>query len=62
MLCVNFLGDGLRDALDPRAKGSDSSEAKNAKKAAKKARKQSGKQGPGYIAGARTDRSSIGKI
>lgn len=62
VLCVNFLGDGLRDALDPRAKGSDSSEAKNAKKAAKKARKQAGKQGPGYIARARTDRSSIGKI
>ena len=39
VLCVNFLGDGLRDALDPRAKGSDSNEAKQAKKAAKKARK-----------------------
>ena len=39
VLCVNFLGDGLRDALDPRAKPSDSNEAKQAKKAAKKARK-----------------------
>ncbi|MFK8024617.1 MAG: ABC transporter permease [Ilumatobacter sp.] len=37
VLCVNFLGDGLRDALDPRAKVSDNPENKKAKKAAKRA-------------------------
>lgn len=40
VLCVNFLGDGLRDALDPRAKPVDTPEAKKANKVAKKARKQ----------------------
>lgn len=44
VLCVNFLGDGLRDALDPRATLSDSLELKQAKKAAKKAKKALGKQ------------------
>ncbi len=39
VLCVNFLGDGLRDALDPRAKGAESNEAKVARKQAKRARK-----------------------
>ncbi len=45
VLCVNFLGDGMRDALDPRAKASESNEAKEAKKAAKKARKLLAKGG-----------------
>ena len=40
VLCVNFLGDGLRDALDPRAKESDTTQKKDAKKAAKAARKK----------------------
>jgi len=40
VLCVNFLGDGLRDALDPRAKPIDTPDAKKANKAAEKARKQ----------------------
>ncbi len=39
VLCVNFLGDGLRDALDPRAKAVDSKDDKKAKKTADKARK-----------------------
>lgn len=40
VLCVNFLGDGLRDALDPRAKATDGKEAKEQKKAAAKARRR----------------------
>src|SRR6056297_3307212 len=39
VLCVNFLGDGLRDALDPRAKVADNSNLRKAKRAAKKAAK-----------------------
>ena len=62
VLCVNFLGDGLRDALDPRAKGSDGNDAKNAKKASKKARKQAAKHGGSLIQQGRTSRDSIGKI
>ncbi len=46
VLCVNFLGDGLRDALDPRAKGSDSQEAKQARKASKKAQKSMRRMNP----------------
>jgi len=45
VLCVNFLGDGLRDALDPRAKAVDSKDDKKAQKAAKKARKELAKTG-----------------
>lgn len=41
VLCVNFLGDGLRDALDPRAKTDDKAAGKAAKKAEKL--KKSGK-------------------
>lgn len=37
VLCVNFLGDGLRDALDPRAKVADNQNSKKAKRAAAKA-------------------------
>lgn len=40
VLCVNFLGDGLRDALDPRAKVVENHDSKKAKRAAKKAAKQ----------------------
>ena len=38
VLCVNFLGDGMRDALDPKSKADDGGAAKAAKKAAKDAR------------------------
>jgi len=37
VLCVNFLGDGLRDALDPRAKVADNANSRKAKRAALKA-------------------------
>lgn len=40
VLCVNFLGDGLRDALDPRAKAVDAKADKEARKTAKRARKE----------------------
>ncbi len=40
VLCVNFLGDGLRDALDPKAKVADSGDSKKAKRAAKRAAKK----------------------
>lgn len=40
VLCVNFLGDGLRDALDPRAKPVDTPDDKKANKTAEKARKE----------------------
>jgi ABC-type dipeptide/oligopeptide/nickel transport system permease subunit len=40
VLCVNFLGDGLRDALDPRAKVADNGDSKKAKRAARKAAKK----------------------
>lgn len=40
VLCVNFLGDGLRDALDPRAKPADTPDDKKARKNAAKARKR----------------------
>lgn len=40
VLCVNFLGDGLRDALDPRAKAVDTPDDKKARKTAAKARKR----------------------
>ena len=32
VLCVNFLGDGLRDALDPRAKVADNANSRKAKR------------------------------
>lgn len=49
VLCVNFLGDGLRDALDPRAKVADNAHSKKAKRAAKKAAAQL--QTAGAVAG-----------
>ncbi len=58
MLCVNFLGDGLRDALDPRAPAPDSKEPQQAKKAAKKARKQMQKASALNAADERADRTS----
>jgi peptide/nickel transport system permease protein len=58
VLCVNFLGDGLRDALDPRATGADSKETQQAKKAATKARKQMQKASAHNAADARADRTS----
>jgi len=49
VLCVNFLGDGLRDALDPRSKvegsGDDKKARKTAEKAAKKAAKRQARAG-----------------
>jgi len=56
VLCVNFLGDGLRDALDPRAKAVDSKDDKKAQKAAEKARKELKKSGDGVVpAGTKAD-------
>ncbi len=40
VLCVNFLGDGLRDALDPRAKPVDNPGDKKARKIAEQARQE----------------------
>ena len=40
VLCVNFLGDGMRDALDPKSKADDGGAAKAAKKVAKAARQE----------------------
>lgn len=51
VLCVNFLGDGLRDALDPRAKVDDGGAAKAAKKAAKIARREAKRSKSGMTAG-----------
>jgi len=55
VLCVNFLGDGLRDALDPRAKAVDSKDDKKAQKAAKKARKELAKTGGTMPTSAKAD-------
>lgn len=44
VLCVNFLGDGLRDALDPRSKVEAGADTKKARKAAKKAAKKEAKK------------------
>lgn len=54
VLCVNFLGDGLRDALDPRAKVADNANSKKAKKAAKKAAKELARLGPTMGVGEKT--------
>ena len=43
VLCINFIGDGLRDALDPKAKGEGGKF--DSKKAAKKRRKDGAKAG-----------------
>lgn len=45
VLCVNFLGDGLRDALDPKAKPADNANSKKAAKAAEKAARELSKTG-----------------
>ena len=55
VLCVNFLGDGLRDALDPRAKAVDSKDDKKAQKAAKKARKELARTGGTMPTSAKAD-------
>ena len=60
VLCVNFLGDGLRDALDPRAKAVDSKDDKKAQKAAKNARRELQKAGAQNAAQFRNDSQNMG--